>query len=154
VDDVFALDVSSEERLFNTGVHSFRLINSLSTNARDHRVYSVLPRPFFWILAFPSWLWGTSTYTTLSRTLYAPSLRGRLCLRLSTLRRPQRLASCSSTPQGNTLGSLWWEKPVLRLLTWLSPSPSSCQWLKAGRPLFPRPVPTTYQSLLIFPPPP
>jgi len=43
VDDVLALDVSSQEPLFGTKFHSFRLINAYSTNIRDHRVHSVAP---------------------------------------------------------------------------------------------------------------
>jgi len=36
VDDVLALDISFQESLFETNFHSFRLINTYSTNTRDH----------------------------------------------------------------------------------------------------------------------
>jgi len=43
VDDVLALDVSSQEPLFVTNFDSFRLINAYLTNTRDHRVHSISP---------------------------------------------------------------------------------------------------------------
>jgi len=53
VDDVLALDVSSDGPLFGTDFHSFRVINAYSTNTLDHRVYSVLPEVLFPDLGFP-----------------------------------------------------------------------------------------------------
>jgi len=47
VDDVLALDVSSNEPLFGTAFHSFRVINAYSTNTVDHRIYSVQPEVLF-----------------------------------------------------------------------------------------------------------
>jgi len=37
-DDVLALDVSSNEPLFGTAFHSFRVINAYSTNTVDHSI--------------------------------------------------------------------------------------------------------------------
>jgi len=53
VDDVLALDVSSNEPLFGTAFHSFRVINAYSTNTADHRIYSVQPEVLFPDLGFP-----------------------------------------------------------------------------------------------------
>ena len=53
VDDVLALDVSSNDPLFGTAFHSFRIINAYSTNTTDHRVHSVLPEVLFLDLGFP-----------------------------------------------------------------------------------------------------
>jgi len=53
VDDVLALDVSSNEPLFGTAFHSFRVINAYSTNTVDHRVHSVQPEVLFPDLGFP-----------------------------------------------------------------------------------------------------
>ena len=53
VDNVLALDISSNEALFGTGFHSFRVINAYSTNTVDHRVYSVSPEVLFPDLGFP-----------------------------------------------------------------------------------------------------
>jgi len=53
VDDVLALDISSNEPLFNTHFHSFRVINAYSTNTADHRVHSVSPEVLFPDLGFP-----------------------------------------------------------------------------------------------------
>jgi len=53
VDDVLALDMSSNEPLFRTAFHSFRIINAYSTNTVDPRVHSVPPDVFFPDLGFP-----------------------------------------------------------------------------------------------------
>jgi len=53
VDDVLALDISSNEPLFNTDFHSFRVINAYSTNTAEHRVHSVSPEVLFPDLGFP-----------------------------------------------------------------------------------------------------
>ena len=53
VDDVLSLDISSNEPLFGTAFHSFRIINSYSTNTVDHRVHSVSPEVLFPDLGFP-----------------------------------------------------------------------------------------------------
>jgi len=53
VDDVLALDISSNEPLFGNDFHSFRIINAYSTNAVDHRVHSVPPEVLFPDLGFP-----------------------------------------------------------------------------------------------------
>ena len=53
VDDVIALDISSNEPLFGTAFHSFRIINAYSTNTADHRVHSVSPEVLFPNLGFP-----------------------------------------------------------------------------------------------------
>jgi len=53
VDDVLALDISSNEPLFGTAFHSFRIINAYSTNTADHRVHSVSPEVLFPDLGFP-----------------------------------------------------------------------------------------------------
>jgi len=53
VDDVLALDVSSDEPLFGTAFHSFRIINTYSTNTADHRVHTVQPEVLFHDLGFP-----------------------------------------------------------------------------------------------------
>ena len=53
VADVLALDVSSDEPLFGTAFHSFRIINAYSTNTADHRVHSVQPEVLFPDLGFP-----------------------------------------------------------------------------------------------------
>jgi len=53
VDDVLALDVSSNEPLFGSAFHSFRVINAYSTNTVDHRVHSVQPEDLFPDLGFP-----------------------------------------------------------------------------------------------------
>jgi len=55
VDDVIALDISSNEPLFGPDFHSFRIINAYSTNTANHRVHSVSPEVLFPpILGFPS----------------------------------------------------------------------------------------------------
>jgi len=53
VDDVLALDISSNVPLFGTAFHSFRIINAYSTNTTDHRVHSVVPEVLFPDLGFP-----------------------------------------------------------------------------------------------------
>jgi len=53
VDDILALDVSSQEPLFGTNFHSCRLINAYSTNTRDHKVHSVPPEILFPALDVP-----------------------------------------------------------------------------------------------------
>jgi len=53
VDDVLALDISSNEPLFCTDFHSFRVINAYSTNTIDHRIHSVPPEALFPDLGFP-----------------------------------------------------------------------------------------------------
>jgi len=53
VDDVLSLDISSNEPLFGTAFHSFRMINAYSTNTVDHRVHSVSPETLFHDLGFP-----------------------------------------------------------------------------------------------------
>jgi len=53
VDDVLALDISSNEPLFGTAFHSFRVINADSTNTADHKVHSVSPEVLFPDLGFP-----------------------------------------------------------------------------------------------------
>jgi len=53
VDDVLSLDISSNEPLFRTAFHSFKIINAYSTNTADHRVHSVLPEVVFPDLGFP-----------------------------------------------------------------------------------------------------
>jgi len=53
VDDVLALDISSNEPLFGTAFHSLKIINAYSTNTVDHRVHSVPPDILFPDLGFP-----------------------------------------------------------------------------------------------------
>jgi len=53
VDDVLALDISSNVPLFGTSFHSFRIINAYSTNTADHRIHSVPPEVLFPDLGFP-----------------------------------------------------------------------------------------------------
>jgi len=53
VEDVLALHVSSNEPLFGTASHSFRVINAYSTNTADHRIHSVSPEVLFPVLGFP-----------------------------------------------------------------------------------------------------
>ena len=55
VDDVLALDVSSQEPLFWTNFHSFKIINAYSTNRRDHWVHLVSPKLSFRLWGFPAW---------------------------------------------------------------------------------------------------
>ena len=50
---VLALDVSSDEPLFGTDFHSFRVIKAYSTNTIDHRVHSIIPEVLFPDLGFP-----------------------------------------------------------------------------------------------------
>jgi len=95
VDDVLALDISSNEPLFGTNFHSFRIINAYSTNTTNHRVHSVSPEVLFPILGFPSKSWGTATSTIPSRTLYDTSHIRRSRPRLPILRRRQNPASHS-----------------------------------------------------------
>jgi len=52
-DDVLALEISSNEPLFATSFHSFRVINAYSTNSVDHRIHSVPPEVLFPDLGFP-----------------------------------------------------------------------------------------------------
>jgi len=52
VDDVLALDISSNEPLFGTSFHSFQIINAYSTNTVDHRIHSVPPDVLFPDLGF------------------------------------------------------------------------------------------------------
>ena len=47
VDNILALDVSSQEPRFGTNLHSFRLIHAYSTNPRDNQVHSVSPETLF-----------------------------------------------------------------------------------------------------------
>jgi len=53
VDDVLALDISTDGPLFGTAFHTFRVINAYSTNTVDHRVHSVAPEDLFPDLGFP-----------------------------------------------------------------------------------------------------
>jgi len=53
VDDVLALDSSSNEPLFGTAFHSFRIINAYSTNTVDHRIHSFTRDVLFPDLGFP-----------------------------------------------------------------------------------------------------
>jgi len=53
VDDVLSVDISSNEPLFGTAFHSFRIINAYSTHTVDHRVHSVSPEVLFPDLGFP-----------------------------------------------------------------------------------------------------
>jgi len=53
VEAVLALDISSNEPLFGTAFHSFRIINAYSTNTVDHRVHSVSPETLFPDLGIP-----------------------------------------------------------------------------------------------------
>jgi len=53
VDNVIALDISSNEPLFGTAFQSFRIINPYSTNTANHRVHSVSPEVLFPDLGFP-----------------------------------------------------------------------------------------------------
>ena len=53
VDDVLALDISSNEPLFGTAFHSFRITNAYSTNTADNGVHSVSPGVLFPDLGFP-----------------------------------------------------------------------------------------------------
>ena len=53
VDDVLSLDISSDEPLFATTLHSFRIINAYSTNTADNRVHSVSQKVLFNDLGFP-----------------------------------------------------------------------------------------------------
>ena len=53
VDNLLALDISSNEPLFNTDFYSFRIINAYSTNTTNHRVHSVPPEVLFPDLGFP-----------------------------------------------------------------------------------------------------
>jgi len=53
VDDILDLDISSDQPLFGSDFHSFRVINAYSTNTVDHRVYSVQPEILFPDLGFP-----------------------------------------------------------------------------------------------------
>jgi len=53
VDDVLALEISSNEPLFGTAFHSFRITNAYSTNTFDHRIHSVPPNVLFPDLGFP-----------------------------------------------------------------------------------------------------
>jgi len=53
VDDVLALDVSSNDPLFGTAYHSFRAINPYSTKTANHWVHSISPEVLFPNLGFP-----------------------------------------------------------------------------------------------------
>ena len=53
VDNILALDVSSQEPLLGTNFHSFQLINAYSINTHDHRVHSVSPDTLFPALDIP-----------------------------------------------------------------------------------------------------
>ena len=53
VDDVLALDISSNEPVFGTAFHSFRVINAYSTNTANNRVHSGSPEVRFPDLGFP-----------------------------------------------------------------------------------------------------
>ena len=70
VDDVLALDVSSNEPLFGTAFHSFRVINPYSTNTVDRRVHSVQPEVLFPDLGFPLLVvWDLNIHNPLSDQL-------------------------------------------------------------------------------------
>jgi len=53
VDDVLSLDISSQEPLFATNFHSFRIITAYLTNTRDHWVCLVSPETLFAALEVP-----------------------------------------------------------------------------------------------------
>jgi len=53
VDDVLALDISSQKPLFGTNFYSIRIINAYWSNARDHQVHSVPPETLFPSLKVP-----------------------------------------------------------------------------------------------------
>jgi len=75
-DHILALDVSSQEPLFGTNFHSFRLINAYSTNTRDHRVHSVSPDTLFPTLDVPLLVVGDlNTHNPFSDPLRACSPR-------------------------------------------------------------------------------
>jgi len=99
LDDVLALAISSDQPLFRTAFHCFKIINAYSTNTVDHRVHSVPPDVLFPILGSPSQLWETSTSTTPSRTVYGISRQKRSRPQPPTSRRRQSAASPSSILQ-------------------------------------------------------
>jgi len=104
VDDVLALDVSSNGPLFGTAFHSFRVINAYSTNTVDHRVYSVQPEGLFPDLGFPHVVVGDLNIHNPFRTLYGTSHHGRSRPRLRISRNQLNPASPSSIPQVSTQG--------------------------------------------------
>jgi len=53
VDNVLALDDSSNQALLGTKFHSFGLVNASTTNSRYHGVHSVLPDTLFLDLGVP-----------------------------------------------------------------------------------------------------
>ena len=76
VDDILALDVSSQEPLFGTNFYSFPLINAYSTNTCDHQVHSVSPETLFPTLDVPLLVVGDlNIYNPLSDPLRSCSPR-------------------------------------------------------------------------------
>ena len=76
MDEILPVDVSSQEPLFRTNFHSFRLINAYSNNTRDHRVHSISPDTLFPTLDVPLLVVGDlNIHNPLSDTLRSCSPR-------------------------------------------------------------------------------
>ena len=105
VDDVLALNISSNDPLFGTAFHSFRIINAYFTNTTNQRVDSVLPEVLFPDLGFPLLVLGDfNIHNPLSWTLYGTSHNGRSDPQLPISRERQNPASPSSIRQVSTQG--------------------------------------------------
>jgi len=110
VDDVLALHICSNEPLFGTSFHSFRVINAYSPNTVDHRVHSVPPEVLFPDLGFPLLVLGDlNIHNPLSDPLrhFSPQEISPRPL-ISKKRRSE--ASPSSIPRVTTQGSPYWAK--------------------------------------------
>jgi len=114
VDDVLALDVSSDEPLLGTASHSFRVINAYSTNTVDHRVHSVQPEVLFPDLGFPLLVVGDlNIHNPLSDPLRHFSPR-EISSSTSYFEKAAESGFALLNPPGEYTDSPWWAKPAPR----------------------------------------
>ena len=105
VHDVLSLDVSSQEPLFGTDFHSFRIINAYSTNTIYLSVHSVQPDLLFPELGFPLLVVrDLNMHNPSSDPLHSFSPR-QISSSTPYFEKAPRPASYSLIPAGNTPGS-------------------------------------------------
>jgi len=115
VDDVLALDVSSDGPLFCTDFHSFRVINAYSTNTIDHRIHSVPPEVPFPDLGFPLLVVGdVNIHNPLSDPLQHFSPR-KISSSTPYFEKAAESGFALLKPPGEFTRFPWWAKPALRL---------------------------------------
>jgi len=123
--EVMSLDISSQNPVFGSRCHSFRLVNAYSMNSADRRVHSVPPESFFRDTGVPLLVVG-------DLNIHKPQAD-----RLRSFHRrksppPPRTSSWRrwavspySTPQECIQGSLSQERQAPPLSTFLLPTPCS-----------------------------